>query len=184
MAILKIARMGHAVLSEPAKPVAEPSSPEIIRLVRDMVETMEDAPGTGLAAPQVHVSLRVVVFKVMPDRLSETPGDEPQPLTFLINPVIEPLTEETALGWEGCLSAPPLRGVVPRATRVRFKGLLLDGRPVEGETSGFQARILQHEVDHLDGVVYLDRMTDLSTLGYDEELEAAARAATDSGANL
>jgi len=174
MAILKIARMGHAVLREPAAPVAEPSSPEIVRLVRDMVETMEDAPGTGLAAPQVHVSLRVVVFKVMPERLSETPGDEPQPLTFLINPVIEPLTEETALGWEGCLSLPGLMGAVPRFTRIRYRAQGLDGESVERVAAGFHARVVQHECDHLDGILYPARITDFRHFGFVEEMRRFA----------
>jgi peptide deformylase len=169
MAILKIARMGHAVLREQAKPVADPGAPEVIRLVRDMIETMEDAPGTGLAAPQVHVPLRVVVFKVMPERLTEEPGDDAQPLTILINPVIEPLGEETALGWEGCLSLPGLMGAVPRFTRIRYRAQGLDGQAIECCAAGFHARVVQHECDHLDGILYPSRMRDLSKLIFESE---------------
>jgi peptide deformylase len=174
MAILKIARMGHAVLREQALPVAAPATPEIIRLVRDMIETMEDAPGTGLAAPQVHVPLRVVVFKVMPERLSQEPGDAAQPLTILINPVIEPLGEETALGWEGCLSLPGLMGAVPRFTRIRYRAQGLDGEAIEREAAGFHARVVQHECDHLDGVLYPMRITDLRYFGFVEEMRRFA----------
>ncbi|MFI4986412.1 MAG: peptide deformylase [Alphaproteobacteria bacterium] len=174
MAILKIARMGHAVLREPAKPVADPGAPEILRLVRDMIETMEDAPGTGLAAPQVHVPLRVVIYRVMAERLSEEADDEAQPLTALINPVIEPLTEETELGWEGCLSLPGLMGAVARFTRIRYRALGLEGEPIERVASGFHARVVQHECDHLDGLLYPMRMTDFRNFGFAEELRRFA----------
>jgi len=174
MAILKIARMGHAILREPAKPVAFPLAAEIVRLVRDMIETMEEAPGTGLAAPQVHVPLRVVVFKVMPERLTEAPGDEAQPLTVLINPVIEPLGEETELGWEGCLSLPGLMGAVPRWKRIRYRAQNLDGAVIEREAAGFHARVVQHECDHLDGVLYPMRIKDFQYFGFVEEMRRYA----------
>ena len=114
MALLKIARMGHPVLRTPAKPVEDPASPWVRRLVEDMIETMEDAGGTGIAAPQVHMPWRIVVFRVGGERLTDLPGDSEQGLTVLINPVIEPVGNEMAFGWEGCLSVPGLRGVVPR----------------------------------------------------------------------
>jgi len=174
MAILKIARMGHAVLREPARPVADPGAPEILRLVRDMIETMEEAPGTGLAAPQVHVPLRVVVFKVTPERLAGEPGDEAQPLTILINPVIEPLGEETALGWEGCLSLPGLIGAVPRWSRIRYRAQSIDGTLIEREAAGFHARVVQHECDHLDGVLYPMRIEDFQYFGFVEEMRRFA----------
>ena len=122
MALLKIARMGHPVLRVPAKPVEDPAAPWVRRLVEDMVETMEDAGGTGIAAPQVHMPWRVVVFRVGGERLTDLPGDAEQDLTVLINPVIEPVGDEIALGWEGCLSVPGLRGVVPRHLRIRYRG--------------------------------------------------------------
>jgi peptide deformylase len=168
MAILKIARMGHPVLRRKADPVADPTAPEIARLVADMTETMRDAPGIGLAAPQVHVPLRLVIFHVPGDRAG--PGEGPLDLTVLMNPVIEPLTPETALGWEGCLSVPGLRGVVPRWTRIRYSGVGLDGRPIRREASSLHARVVQHECDHLDGVLYPQRMTDLTQLIFDSEM--------------
>jgi peptide deformylase len=184
MAILKIARMGHPVLRRRAAPVEDPTDPEIRRLVADMLETMEDAEGTGLAAPQVHVPRRVVVFYVAAERAARAEtgaaGVEAAaaddglavPLTVLINPVVEPLTGETALGWEACLSVPDLAGQVPRYTAVRYRGLGLDGREILREARGFHARVVQHECDHLDGVLYPQRMTDLSTLTFTSELRA------------
>jgi len=169
MAILKIARMGHPVLREKAAAVSDPAAPEIRTLVADMIETMHDAGGTGLAAPQVHVPKRVVVFEVGETRLTGRPLDRPQSLTVLINPVIEPLTSETELGWEGCLSVPSLKGAVPRFTRIRYRGIGLDGAPIDRTVEGFHARVLQHECDHLDGILYPQRMTDLRLLMYLEE---------------
>jgi peptide deformylase len=169
MAILKIARMGHPVLREKAAAVGEPASREIRDLVADMIATMHDAGGTGLAAPQVHVGKRVVVFEVGEARLTDRALDRPQPLTVLINPVIEPLTTETELGWEGCLSVPGLKGAVPRFTRIRYRGVGLDGQSIDRTVEGFHARVLQHECDHLDGILYPQRMTDLRLLMFVEE---------------
>jgi peptide deformylase len=167
MAILKIARMGHPLLRREASPVADPTAPEIRHLVLDMLETMEDAGGTGLAAPQVHVPLRVVVFFVAGRRAAEEDGAGGEvPLTVLVNPVIEPLTAETALGPEACLSVPGLVGQVPRFTRIRYRGATLEGTVLEREAEGFHARVVQHECDHLDGILYPQRMTDLSTLAF------------------
>ncbi len=166
MTLLKIARMGHPVLREIAKPVADPTAPEILRLVRDMVETMEDAGGTGLAAPQVHVPLRLVVFFVSPN------PDLPDgiPLTVLINPEITPLSDETALGWEGCLSVPTLAGEVPRYTHISYRGVGLKGEVIEREARDYHARVVQHEVDHLDGLLYPLRMKDLGRLIFTSEM--------------
>lgn len=173
MAILKIARMGHPVLRRQAAPVADPTAPEIAALVRDMLETMEDAGGTGLAAPQVHVPLRVVVFFVSGRRAAAEGGpesaDREVPLTVLVNPEVEALTGETALGPEACLSVPGLMGQVPRATRIRYRGLTLEGGRLEREAEGFHARVVQHECDHLDGILYPQRMTDLSLLAFTSE---------------
>jgi peptide deformylase len=172
MAILKIARMGHPVLRRPADPVQDPGAPEVRRLVHDMLETMEDADGAGLAAPQVHVPLRVVVFHVPRNRLAE--GESPDPesgkVHVLINPVLEPIGEEKELGWEGCLSVPGLRGVVPRWRKLRYRGVDLDGKPIDRTVEGFHARVVQHECDHLDGILYPMRMPDLSLLGFEEEM--------------
>jgi peptide deformylase len=172
MALLKIARMGHPVLLRPAEPVEDPTALEIRRLVADMVETMEDAEGTGLAAPQVHVAKRVVVFFVAEGRSQREAGTGGAvPLTVLINPEIEPLTEETALDWEACLSVPGLAGQVPRHTSIRYRGYGLDGKLLERTAEGFHARVVQHECDHLDGILYPRRMIDLSKLVFASELK-------------
>ena len=171
MALLKIARMGHPVLRARAAEIEDPKAPWVRRLVEDMIETMEDAGGTGIAAPQVHVSYRVVVFRVDGDRITDLPGDSEQDLTALINPVAEPVGNERAYGWEGCLSVPGLRGVVPRHLRVRYRGLDLDGKAIEREAAGFHARVVQHEFDHLDGILYPQRMTDHRLLVFAEELQ-------------
>jgi peptide deformylase len=171
MALLKIARMGHPVLRVPARAVPDPTAPWVRRLVADMVETMEDAGGTGLAAPQVHEPHRIVVFRVPEVRLSDLPGDVAQELTVLVNPVIEPIGEECLLGWEGCLSVPGLRGVVPRHAHIRYRGSGLEGEAIEREVAGFHARVVQHECDHLDGVLYPQRMTDHRLLVFLEELQ-------------
>jgi peptide deformylase len=181
MAILKIARMGHPVLQAPADPVEDVSSPALARLIADMIETMREAPGVGLAAPQVYVPLRVVVFEVPAGRARAQadaaasaeldPTDGPVPLTVLINPVIEPLGLETALGMEACLSVPGLAGLVPRFTRIRYRGTGADGAPIERMASGFHARVVQHECDHLDGTLFPMRMADLRLLGYVEEVK-------------
>ena len=165
MALLKIARMGHPVLLTVAAPVPDPTDPEIRRLAADMIDTMMDAPGVGLAAPQVHESRRIIVFRVPSDRSG---GESVEP-TVLVNPVIEPIGDEMALGWEGCLSIPGMRGIVPRHTHIRYRGVGLDGEPIEREARGFHARVIQHENDHLDGILYIDRMPDLRYLAFNEE---------------
>jgi peptide deformylase len=171
MALLKIARMGHPVLRAVAAPVEDPAAPWVPRLVADMIETMEDAGGTGIAAPQVHHSCRIVVFRVPGERLTDMPGDVAQDLTVLINPVVETLGRERALGWEGCLSVPGLRGVVPRHLRVSYSGTGLDGEVIGRTVEGFHARVVQHECDHLDGILYPQRMTDHRLLVFLEELQ-------------
>jgi peptide deformylase len=174
MAILKIARMGHPVLRRVADPVVDPTAPDIRRLVRDMLETLEDIGGVGLAAPQVHVSRRVVIFEVPAERAARDGNGaalpEGVPMTVLVNPVIEPLAEEKALGWEACLSVPGLTGAVPRFTRIRYHGYGLQGERIEREAAGFHARVVQHECDHLDGILYPMRMADLTSLAFAEEL--------------
>jgi peptide deformylase len=184
MAILKIARMGHPVLARKADPVPDPTHPEIRRLVRDMIDTMRDADGTGLAAPQVHVPLRVVVFFVEGERAAresnradEASQDEASPdeeggvpLTVMVNPVIEPLGPEQALGWEACLSVPDLAGRVARFTRIRYRFQDLEGRQHERIAEDFHARVVQHECDHLEGKLYPQRMTDMGTLVFASEM--------------
>ncbi len=174
MAILKIARMGHPVLAQKAQPVADPAAPEIRRLVADMIETMIDANGAGLAAPQVHVPLRVVVFQA-PDGRSD-PGlsdeerfDHTAPLTVLINPEVELVGTGREGGWEGCLSVPGLRGFVERPFHIRYRGFDLEGKEVARTAKGFHARVVQHECDHLDGRLYPSRMSDLGKLIFESE---------------
>lgn len=169
MAILKIARMGHPVLRRVADPVPDPTAPEVTALVRDMIETLDDIGGAGLAAPQVHVPWRVVIFKVPEERTTGREGDTPLPLTVLVNPLVERIGDEIELGWEGCLSVPGLRGAVWRAARVRYTGFTTEGASVERIAEGFHARVVQHEFDHLDGILYPQRMTDMTLLAFVEE---------------
>ncbi len=181
MAILKIARMGHPVLGRPALPVADPGAPEIARLIVDMVDTLVDANGAGLAAPQVHVPLRLVLFRVPPGRETaeqesgEDDGDSApasvlESPTVLINPEIEPIGTRMAEDMEACLSLPGLAGMVPRHDHIRYRWTDILGEEHEQEATGFHARVVQHECDHLDGILYPMRMTDLSTLAFTSEL--------------
>jgi peptide deformylase len=174
MSILKIARMGHPVLARRAEPVPDATAPQIRRLIADMVETMIDANGAGLAAPQVHVPLRLVLFQAPegnPEQgLSESERfDRTAPLTVLINPELEIVEEIMEGGWEGCLSVPGLRGYVERPAHIRYRGLDHEGRVVERTAKGFHARVVQHELDHLEGILYPARMRDLSKLIFESE---------------
>jgi len=169
MAILKIARMGHPILCRRAEDVANPAAPEIRTLADDMLQTMLDAPGTGLAAPQVHVPLRMVIFRVPLTAEEDIAGAE-APLTVLINPILEPLGDETVAAWEGCLSLPGLRGLVPRYAHLRYRGVDLVGAPIDRTVDGFHARVVQHECDHLDGILYPQRMADLTGLIFESEM--------------
>ena len=174
MAILKIARMGHPVLLRVAQPVPDPTAPELLHLVGDMMETLDDIGGAGLAAPQVHESVRLVMFQVPPGR-----GQEAVPLTILCNPIVEPVTETVEWGWEGCLSVPGLRGLVPRPAAVRYRGQGIDGQMIDRTVEGFHARVVQHECDHLDGVLYPQRMPDLKHLIFETEMKHLVAGAED-----
>lgn len=169
MAILKIAKMGHPVLRRPADPIPDPTAPEIARLIADMRETMVDAGGVGLAAPQVHVPLRLVIFSVPAGRTAD--GAEVAE-TVLVNPEITVLTDEIATAFEGCLSLPGMTGAVPRPTHIRYRGLGPDGGVIDREARGFHARVVLHECDHLDGVLYPQRMTDMASFGYVEAMRS------------
>ena len=160
--------MGHPVLRQRAKPVETFGTTELRQLVHDMTETMKAKNGAGLAAPQIGVSQRVVIFGV--EHNPRYPDAEPVPFTALVNPKIVMLTREVEEDWEGCLSVPGLRGVVPRYTKLRYSGFDPEGNAIEREATGFHARVVQHECDHLDGILYPQRMTDLSKLGFIEEL--------------
>ena len=166
MAVLKVAHLGHPILRQIAEPIA-PSTitqPDIQRLIDDMIETMEDEDGAGLAAPQVHVSSRLVIYGVRNN--PRYPDADEIPLTILINPKITALSKQQEEDWEGCLSVPDLRGQVPRWTKIRVEAYGRDGKAIRFEADDFHARVVQHECDHLDGHVYLDRMRSMETLSF------------------
>jgi len=172
VSILKISRLGHPSIRRGTEPVSseELHSREIQRLIDDMVETMRDAHGVGIAAPQVHVSKQIIVIEISPEN-PRYPNQVAVPLTVLLNPTITEHEEITEEGWEGCLSVPDLRGLVPRWTRVKVSGLDRQSQAVEVDAKGFFARVIQHEVDHLNGKVFLDRLPDLNTLTHLREYE-------------
>jgi peptide deformylase len=165
MSILKVARMGHPVLRERARPLAQSDlrSPLVQTLIDDMVETMHEYTGVGLAAPQVHAGLRLFVALLEEDPDSKTTA------TVVINPEIVPNSAARQEGWEGCLSIPDIRGMVPRFTDITVKALDRNGRPFDLRLTRFAARVAQHETDHLDGTLFFDRMTSLTSLTYLDE---------------
>ena len=170
MAIMKIARMGHPILRMPADEIADPTAPEVKALVSHMIETMDDADGMGLAAPQIYVSVRLLVMRTPGEDDGEEPAeDEWSGLTILANPVVEPLGDEMEDGWEGCLSVPGLRGMVSRYRRIRYTGADPRGGVIDRTVEGLHARVVQHECDHLDGILYPQRMTDMTKLIFETE---------------
>ena len=182
MAILKIARMGQPVLAQQAEEIDDPTAPQIAALVRDMIDTLADAEGIGLAAPQIHVPLRLVILHIPPHRLArEGEVGEGEKLTVMINPEIEPESDEWNLGWESCLSVPGMTGEVPRYSQINYRYRNLAGEPVERLAEGFHARVIQHECDHLDGILYPMRMDDLTLFGFQEEIDRARRLAGGDG---
>lgn len=175
MAILKVARMGHPVLRQIAAPVSpdEIGSDSLQRLIDDMIDTCREYDGAGLAAPQVHVSLRVVLMEVHDN--PRYPDAEDLPLTVVINPEIEHVDDTRQMVWEGCLSVPDLRGLVPRSTGIRLTGLDRNGEPLDVTLDGFPAAVVQHECDHLDGKLYLDRMESMESLAFLAEFDRYER---------
>jgi peptide deformylase len=169
MAVLRIAKMGNPILRTPAAPVDDPTAPEISKLAADMQETLEDIGASGLAANQVFVSQRIVVYRMMHSRIPEGSGFGPVPWTVMVNPIIAPLDEEKKLYWERCLSIPGLHGKVPRWPKIRISYQNLEGEYLEQEAIGTWSALLQHECDHLDGYLYPMRMNDLSLLSYNDE---------------
>lgn len=165
MSILKVARMGHPVLRQTARSVtpSDLKDPMMQRLINDMIDTMHEYHGVGLAAPQIHEDLRLFVAL-----LDDDPGSDSEAVV-LVNPEIVPLSENKAEGWEGCLSIPDIRGMVPRFTSVVVKALDRDGRAIELRLKNFAARVAQHETDHLDGILFFDRMTSMQSLTYLDE---------------
>jgi len=166
--IREVLRMGDPRLFEPSRPVATFGTPELAALILDLRDTMAAYNGAGLAAPQIGVPLQVVIFGVA--RNPRYPDAEPVPYTELVNPVLTPLGDEMEEGWEGCLSVPGLRGVVPRYARLRYEGFDPAGKPLVREATGFHARVVQHECDHLQGILYPMRMRDFRRFGYTDIL--------------
>jgi peptide deformylase len=175
--IREVLRMGDPRLWERSREVEQAPSPELDALLADMRDTMQALNGAGLAAPQIGVPLRVVIFGL--EANPRYPDAEPVPYTELINPMLTPLTDEMEEGWEGCLSVPGLRGVVPRCRRLRYEGLDPHGNAIRREVDGFHARVVQHECDHLDGILYPMRMRDLSKFGFTDVLFPGVAVAED-----
>lgn len=168
MPVRPVLKMGDARLLRVAEPVAAFGSPELVELVADLFDTMRALSGAGIAAPQIGVNLRVVIFGF--ERNERYPEAPLVPETVLVNPTIEPLDEELVEGWEGCLSVPGMRGLVPRHARIRYTGFDVSGQPIDRSVEGFHARVVQHEVDHLDGVLYPRRIRDLTKFGFTDVL--------------
>jgi len=169
MAVLRIAKMGNPILLGKAEPVADPTAPEIRRLAADMQETLEDIGASGLAAPQVFVPKRVVVYRMIASRIPPGSGLQPRPWTVMVNPVITPRKDLKRDIWERCLSVPGLHGKVPRYTDIQISYLDLEGKNHTHDATSSWAALLQHECDHLDGVLFPMRMTDMRLLAYNEE---------------
>ncbi|MDA8360556.1 MAG: peptide deformylase [Gammaproteobacteria bacterium] len=165
MAVKAVRRMGDPVLLARAQPVEKIPSPALDALIQDMQDTMTALDGAGLAAPQIGVPLRVVIFGVQANPRYPQVGEVP--LTILINPLIDVLSADEEEDWEGCLSVPGMRGLVPRYRHIRYRGLDAAGQPIDREVTGFHARVVQHECDHLDGILYPMRMRDLRHFGYE-----------------
>jgi len=168
VAILPVLKMGDPRLWQRSQDIADFDTPELHALIRDMEETMRHLDGAGLAAPQIGVGLRVVIFGF--DSNPRYPESESVPYTVLINPVLTPLSDEIQEGWEGCLSVPGLRGIVPRWQHLRYTGFDAFGCPIDRTVEGFHARVVQHETDHLDGVLYPMRIRDFRQFGFINEL--------------
>lgn len=175
MAVLPILRMGDPLLLQQASEITEFGTAGLDNLIQNMLDTMHARLGAGLAAPQIGASLRVVVFGFDDNDNPRYPEVEPVPRTILINPLIKPLDDSMEQGWEGCLSLPGMRGLVPRFRNIEYSGFDPTGQPISVRASGFHARVVQHECDHLDGILYPQRMSDLASLGYIEELQSAGR---------
>ncbi|OGT36167.1 MAG: peptide deformylase [Gammaproteobacteria bacterium RIFCSPHIGHO2_12_FULL_37_14] len=164
MAIQTVVKLGNTQLATPSLKVNDFHDPQLIKLIQDMKDTMNEKKGVGIAAPQIGVNLRVVIFGF--EKSERYPNEAPVPFTILINPIIEILSDEMVDGWEGCLSVPGLRGLVPRYQKIKYTGLDLDQNPIERIAEGFHARIIQHECDHLDGILFHRRIKDMRYFGF------------------
>lgn len=169
MAILSVIKMGNTQLATPSLPVVDFSDAVLSQLLINMKDTMQVENGVGIAAPQIGFNLRVVMFGMQYS--PRYPEEGAIPFTILINPVINPLSDEMTDGWEGCLSVPGLRGLVPRYTKINYTGFLPDGTPISRTVEGFHARVVQHECDHLDGILYPQRIKDLRYFGFEDSLD-------------
>jgi peptide deformylase len=176
MAVRPVLKMGEPLLRQVAAPLQRFDA-ELTALVADMTETMRALNGAGLAAPQIGISLRVVIFEITSN--PRYPDVPPIPFTVLVNPELTPLGDEQEEGWEGCLSVPGLRGLVPRFSRLRYRGYDIEGTAIDRTVEGFHARVVQHEVDHLDGILYPQRMRDLRNFGFEDALRAQVRPTPD-----
>ena len=167
MAVRRVLKMGEPLLRQVALPVSRFDA-QLAALVADMDDTMRHLSGAGIAAPQIGVGARVVIFELQDN--PRYPHISPVPYTVLVNPTLTALTQEESEGWEGCLSVPGMRGLVPRITRVRYQGFDLNGAPIDRTVEGFHARVVQHEVDHLDGILFPQRVRDLRHFGFEDAL--------------
>lgn len=165
-----ILKMGNPILKQVAKPVEDFDDKKLMDIVQEMIETMEAKGGVGIAAPQIGYSLRLIIFGF--EHNIRYPHEQPVPFTVLINPSYEPMGDQQELAWEGCLSIPGLRAEVPRFSHIKYRGYGLDGNLIEREVHGFHARIIQHEIDHLDGILYPSRLEDMAKFGFEDEISS------------
>lgn len=170
MTARRVLRMGHPILLERSQPVDKFSTSELRALIDDMLDTMIAEDGAGIAAPQIGVLKRVVIFGI--ENNPRYPHVEPVPTTILVNPEIAVVSDDKDEGWEGCLSVPGMRGLVPRYKRIIYSGYDVNGHKIEREVEGFHARVVQHEVDHLDGILYPQRIEDMTQFGFKAELQS------------
>jgi len=177
MAIRPVLRLGDPQLFKVASEVCEFNHPELDSLIEDMFDTMEAADGAGLAAPQIGIGLRIAIFGF--DNNPRYPDENTVPKTILINPKITPLSDEKEEAWEGCLSVPGMRGIVSRHRHIRYTGFDASGTAIDVEAEGFHARVVQHECDHLDGIIYTQRLTDPLKFGFTDELQLSGQLSSD-----
>lgn len=168
MTIQSIVKLGNAQLGSPSLPVTDFHDPQLMQLIEDMKDTMHEKKGVGIAAPQIGVNLRVVIFGF--EKNERYPNEAPVPFTILINPMIEIVSDEMIDGWEGCLSVPGLRGLVPRYQKIKYTGLDLNQNPISRIAENFHARVVQHECDHLDGILFPQRIKDMRYFGFEDEI--------------
>lgn len=169
MSIQTVVKMGNAELATPSRPIENFSDPELSRIIEDMQDTMQEKSGVGIAAPQIGYFVRIILFGFEGNK--RYPDEAPIPQTLLINPSFDILSDEMVEAWEGCLSVPGLRGLVPRYQKIHYRGYDLQGQKIERTVEGFHARIIQHECDHLDGVLFPQRIKDLKYFGFEDELK-------------